>query len=80
MRYNLFSGGGCLPPMWGLGMWYRVYGGSDENHVKKLAKGFREDKMPVDVIGIEPGWHSHSYSCTYEWDICFPIIRKWWIP
>lgn len=72
MRYNLFSGGGCLPPMWGLGMWYRVYGGSDENHVKKLAKGFREDKMPVDVIGIEPGWHSHSYSCTYEWGYLFP--------
>lgn len=21
-RYNLFSGGGCLPPMWGLGIWY----------------------------------------------------------
>ena len=23
-RYNLFSGGGCLPPMWGLGVWYRA--------------------------------------------------------
>lgn len=29
-RYNLFSGGGCVPPMWGLGMWYRIYGGGDE--------------------------------------------------
>lgn len=71
-RYNLFSGGGCLPPMWGLGMWYRVYGGSDENYVKKLAKEFRDERMPVDVLGIEPGWHSHSYSCTYEWGYLFP--------
>lgn len=75
-RYNLFSGGGCLPPMWGLGMWYRVYGGSDENHVKKLAEEFREDKMPMDVMGIEPGWHSHSYSCTYEWSYLFPNHQK----
>ena len=71
-RYNLFSGGGCLPPMWGLGMWYRVYGGSDSSHLLKLAKNFRDEHMPMDVIGIEPGWHSHSYSCTYEWSDLFP--------
>ena len=71
-RYNLFSGGGCAVPMWGLGMWYRVYGGSDQEHVKKLASQFREEKMPIDVLGLEPGWHSHSYSCTYEWSNLFP--------
>ncbi|MGN0250055.1 MAG: TIM-barrel domain-containing protein [Oliverpabstia sp.] len=71
-RYNLFSGGGCLPPMWGLGVWYRVYGGSDENHVKNLAEEFRREHIPVDVMGIEPGWHSHSYSCTYQWSYLFP--------
>lgn len=71
-RYNLFSGGGCKVPMWGLGMWYRVYGGSDQEHVKKLASQFRDEKMPIDVIGLEPGWHSHSYSCTYEWSNLFP--------
>ena len=71
-RYNLFSGGGCMPPMWGLGIWYRVYGGSDEKSVTELAKTFRGDRMPVDVIGIEPGWHSHSYSCTFDWSYLFP--------
>jgi alpha-D-xyloside xylohydrolase len=67
-RYNLFSGGGCLPPLWALGNWYRVYGGSDQNHVLKLADEFRREKIPVDVIGLEPGWHTHSYSCTYAWN------------
>lgn len=71
-RYNLFSGGGCLPPMWGLGVWYRSYGGSDQESVRKLSEGFREERMPVDVLGLEPGWHSHSYSCTYEWSYLFP--------
>ena len=71
-RYNLFSGGGCVPPMWGLGMWYRIYGGSDEKALEKLAEQFREEKLPMDVLGLEPGWHSHSYSCTYKWSYLFP--------
>jgi len=75
-RYNLFSGGGCLPPMWGLGVWYRSYGGSDQEAVSHLAQGFREEKMPVDVLGLEPGWHSHSYSCTYQWSYLFPEPEK----
>lgn len=71
-RYNLFSGGGCIPPMWGLGMWYRTYGGSNQDTVNELAEQFRKEKMPVDVLGLEPGWHSHSYSCTYKWSRLFP--------
>jgi alpha-D-xyloside xylohydrolase len=76
-RYNLFSGGGCLPPLWGLGNWYRAYGGADQNHVLKLAGEFRRAGIPVDVIGLEPGWHSHSYSCTYAWNkALFPGPEK----
>lgn len=71
-RYNLFSGGGCVPPMWGLGIWYRAYGGSDQAHVQRLAEEFRRDQIPVDVLGLEPGWQSHSYSCTYQWSKLFP--------
>lgn len=71
-RYNLFSGGGCLPPMWGLGIWYRAYGGCNSESFLELADSFRREQMPVDVIGCEPGWHSHSYSCTYDWGYLFP--------
>lgn len=71
-RYNLFSGGGCLPPMWGLGMWYRMYGGCDQQTFLKLAQRFRDEQMPMDVLGVEPGWHSHSYACTYDWSYLFP--------
>lgn len=71
-RYNLFSGGGPLVPMWGLGVWYRTYGGSTQDDVLAMAREFRREQIPVDVLGLEPGWHSHSYSCTYEWSYLFP--------
>jgi alpha-D-xyloside xylohydrolase len=67
-RYNLFSGGGPLIPEWGLGFWYRVDGRSTEQSALTLAKEFRERKIPCDVLGLEPGWQSHSYSCTFEWN------------
>ncbi len=67
-RYNLFSGGGVLPPMWGLGFLYRGWGGQNQQQALSLAKELRRDRIPCDCFGFEPGWHTHAYSCTYEWD------------
>ncbi|MFP5227338.1 MAG: TIM-barrel domain-containing protein [Acidobacteriota bacterium] len=72
-RYNLFSGGGCIPPEWGLGFWYRMKADFDSSEALALAHGFRERQIPCDVIGLEPGWQSHAYSCTFVWDkVRFP--------
>ena len=67
-RYNLFSGGGVNPPKWGLGFWYRAEGKSDQAGVLGLAREFRDRKIPCDVFGLEPGWQTHAYSCTFVWD------------
>lgn len=75
-RYNLFSGGGCVPPMWGLGIWYRTYGGSSQEDVIKMADAFQNDQMPIEVLGLEPGWQSHTYSCSYKWSNLFPNPEK----
>lgn len=67
-RYNLFSGGGYLPPKWGLGFTQRVptlY--SDKEILQEVAE-FAEHDFPLDFIGVEPGWHSMAYPCTFEWD------------
>ena len=68
-RYNLYSGGGCMVPTWGLGVKYR--GKADYTDIKalKLASYFRENKMPCDMFGLEPGWQSNAYSCSYVWNI-----------
>ena len=66
-RYNLFSGGGCVPPMWGLGMFYRGFGQYNSADVLTLARDFRDRHLPCDVFGLEPGWQSEAYSCSYTW-------------
>ena len=48
-RYNLFSGGGALPPRWGLGMWYRAKSDYRQEQVIALAKEFRDRRMHRDV-------------------------------
>ncbi len=66
-RYNLLSGGGCLPPMWGLGFKYRVKGDSTQDTVNGFADYFRSKNIPCDILGLEPGWQTAAYSCSYIW-------------
>ncbi len=67
-RFNLWCGGGVIPPKWGLGFWQRTPTLYAENDVRTEAAGFEENNFPLDVVGLEPGWHSKSYPCTFEWD------------
>jgi alpha-glucosidase (family GH31 glycosyl hydrolase) len=67
-RFNLFNGGGCLPPRWGLGFTQRVQRLYNADDVKKEASDFEQKGFPLDFIGLEPGWQSKSYPCTFEWD------------
>src|SRR5579875_1431684 len=67
-RYNVFSGGGFVPPEWGLGFWYRPESRATQASTLALAQEFREKKIPCDVIGLEAGWQTHAYSCTFVWN------------
>jgi alpha-D-xyloside xylohydrolase len=67
-RYNLYCGGGCLPPRWGLGFTQRVPTLYNFSEVITEASMFMERGFPLDFIGLEPGWQSRSYPCTLEWD------------
>ena len=71
-RYNLFSGGGCLPPMWGLGVWYRASTELDQKAVMSFLQEFRQRHIPCDVFGLEPGWQSHAYPCSFVWSRRYP--------
>lgn len=68
-RFNLYCGGGVLPPKWGLGFWQRTPTLYNTNDIQNEINGFVEKDFPLDVIGLEPGWHSKSYPCTFEWDL-----------
>ncbi len=67
-RYNLFSGGGAVPPLWGLGVQYRGYAKFGSDETLALAARVRAERMPCDVWGVEPGWQSRTYSCSFVWN------------
>jgi alpha-glucosidase (family GH31 glycosyl hydrolase) len=67
-RFNLFNGGGPLPPRWGLGFTQRVRSRFTSDEVKAEAQAFQDRGYPLDFIGLEPGWQSRSYPGTFEWD------------
>lgn len=67
-RYNLFCGGGTLPPRWGLGFTQRTQKLYTAEDVEKEADEFERQGYPLDFIGLEPGWQSRAYPCTFEWD------------
>ena len=67
-QYNMLAGGGPVVPEWGLGMLYRCYRQWSSEEIKQVADYFRDNDIPCDTLGLEPGWHSHAYPCTYTWD------------
>jgi alpha-D-xyloside xylohydrolase len=71
-RFNLFAGGGINPPEWGLGFWYRTQAKASAEEVLHFARQFRERSIPCDVLGIEPGWQTRAYSCSFLWGKGFP--------
>jgi alpha-D-xyloside xylohydrolase len=76
-RYNLYNGGGYLPPKWGLGFTQRVPTLYSQKDILKEAAEFEEHNFPLDFIGVEPGWQSMAYPCTFEWDKTrFPDPKK----
>lgn len=72
-RYNLYQGGGCLPPKWGLGFWHRTLANWNVDKVRNEVAEFEKRGIPLSVLGLEPGWNTKSYPATYQWDpIRFP--------
>lgn len=67
-RYNLFCGGGCLPPKWGLGFTHRTPAKYTAEQVTREAAEFEARGFPLDFVGLEPGWQDHAYPCSFTWD------------
>ena len=67
-QYNMLSGGGCSAPDWALGVLYRTNGTYNAGQVLDTARYMRDNNVPCDTIGLEPGWQTRAYSCTYVWN------------
>lgn len=71
-RYIGFSGGGCLPAFWGLGNWYRAFTGAKQDELLEMIDSFEREHLPINVMGLEPGWQSHFYPNSFTWGDKFP--------
>lgn len=67
-EYNRMAGGGPLVPDWGLGPFYRCYMRYTQEEVLGMAEYFRKAEIPCDILGLEPGWQTRAYSCSYVWN------------
>lgn len=67
-RYNLFAGGGAIPPVWGLGIKYRGMTTFTEQDSYSIAEYLRNNNIPCDMYGLESGWQTVAYSCSYVWN------------
>ena len=67
-QYNMLSGGGCSVTEQSLGVLYRVNGAYNDKQALEVARYMRENQIPCDTLGLEPGWQTHAYPCTYIWN------------
>ena len=67
-RYNLYSGGGPVPPLWGLGIQYRGCKDLNAEEHLQLIRDIKQDGFPLSMWGLEPGWMTKAYSCDFTWN------------
>jgi alpha-D-xyloside xylohydrolase len=49
----------------------------NQDDIMREVKEYEEHNFPLDFIGLEPGWQSMAYPCTFEWDSTrFPEPEK----
>jgi alpha-glucosidase (family GH31 glycosyl hydrolase) len=67
-RYTQLTGRMQMPPRWGLGFWYRMKSDWKADKATEVAAKFRSNGIACDVLGLEPAWQTHAYSCSYVWN------------
>ncbi|MEN6532554.1 MAG: DUF5110 domain-containing protein [Bryobacteraceae bacterium] len=66
-RYTALTGKPLLAPMWALGIGYECRYLEEQSGVVGLGQGFRKHDIPIDWIGLEPGWEEVTYSMKWKW-------------
>ena len=62
--YTSLCGKPKLPPEWAFGLWYICRNQANDYEAANDALNFRREKIPCDVIGLEPRWMDTYYDCS----------------
>lgn len=67
-RYTALTGKPMLAPRWAMGIGYECRYLDEQHQVLNVAKGFRREDIPIDWIGLEPGWEDIPYNMKWKWN------------
>ncbi|MBI4892682.1 MAG: DUF5110 domain-containing protein [Acidobacteria bacterium] len=65
--YTQLTGRPWLAPRWALGIGYQSRYLIEQDGVIQTARGFRREDIPIDWIGLEPGWEDVPYRMKWNW-------------
>ncbi len=65
-KYTALTGRPKLPPAWAFGLWYICRTQANDYEAVNDALNFRRERIPCDVIGLEPGWMEQDYDLSIE--------------
>jgi alpha-D-xyloside xylohydrolase len=68
--YHRLTGAPAVPPDWSFGFWISRWGYRNRDEVMAVARRMREEKVPCDVIHIDPYWmrYHEGHHGDLEWD------------
>jgi alpha-glucosidase (family GH31 glycosyl hydrolase) len=64
--YTSLTGRPKLPPLWAFGLWYICRTQANDCEAVNDALNFRREKIPCDVLGLEPGWMETNYDGSVD--------------
>jgi alpha-D-xyloside xylohydrolase len=68
--YHRLTGAPGVPPDWSFGFWISRWGYRNREEVMTVARRMREERVPCDVIHIDPYWmrYHEGHHGDLEWD------------
>ncbi|MBR0458304.1 MAG: DUF5110 domain-containing protein [Victivallales bacterium] len=78
-QYTDLSGHPKLPPDWAFGLWYICRTQANDAEIVNDAFCFRREKIPCDLIGLEPGWMDKDYDASLDkkWNPKLFALTDW---
>ncbi|MBR5616002.1 MAG: DUF4968 domain-containing protein, partial [Clostridia bacterium] len=70
-NWSELAGRMAMPPLYSLGLAYRGFSSWNEDQLFEAITAQFEAGIAIDIAGVEPGWQTKTYPCTYAWSTKF---------
>jgi alpha-glucosidase (family GH31 glycosyl hydrolase) len=67
-KYTALTGRPVMVPKWSMGVCYITRCFENDKGLLDIARRFRKEGIPCDMVGLEPGWEEHWYSMDWIWN------------